>query len=378
MNVQVVAVGKIKDKFVDLGLKEYSKRMGRYGRFQIVEVKEDSFNEPLSEKEIEQILAREGERVLAAIKPRSFVFALDRAGESWSSEELAAEFQRLAISGTSQLVFVIGGSLGLDERVTDSADVALSFSAFTFPHQLMRLILLEQIYRAWRALSQIRKGGRLMRWNKISDAVIRRLPLYLRVLDDLANESETESISSQELGVRAGVGPALVRKDLAWFGEFGKQGVGYEIGFLRDELRKILNLDSNLPVGLVGVGSLGVALTRYHLKRFAEDESFNLELAVLFDSDVAKIGGSVEGIPVHGLEDIPSQVQEKGLKIVIITVPAQNAQDVANQFIHAGIQGILNFAPVKLQAPDTVHVVNTDVSLELQRLAYYVPKTTKS
>ena len=205
-----------------------------------------------------------------------------------------------------------------------------------------------------------------MRWNKISDAVITRLPLYLRVLDDLANESETESISSQELGVRAGVGPALVRKDLAWFGEFGKQGVGYEIGFLRDELRKILNLDSNLPV------------TRYHLKRFAEDESFNLELAVLFDSDVAKIGGSVEGIPVHGLEDIPSQVQEKGLKIVIITVPAQNAQDVANQFIHAGIQGILNFAPVKLQAPDTVHVVNTDVSLELQRLAYYVPKTTKS
>ncbi|HBN94874.1 MAG TPA: 23S rRNA (pseudouridine(1915)-N(3))-methyltransferase RlmH [Firmicutes bacterium] len=149
MNVQVVAVGKIKDKFVDLGLKEYSKRMGRYGRFQIVEVKEDSFNEPLSEKEIEQILAREGERVLAAIKPRSFVFALDRAGESWSSEELAAEFQRLAISGTSQLVFVIGGSLGLDERVTDSADVALSFSAFTFPHQLMRLILLEQIYRAF-------------------------------------------------------------------------------------------------------------------------------------------------------------------------------------------------------------------------------------
>lgn len=216
-----------------------------------------------------------------------------------------------------------------------------------------------------------------MRWNKISDAVIRRLPLYLRVLDDLADESETESISSQELGVRAGVGPALVRKDLAWFGEFGKQGVGYEVGFLRDELRKILNLDSNLPVGLVGVGSLGVALTRYQLKRFAADESFNLELAALFDSDVAKIGDSIEGIPVYGLEDIPSQVQEKGLKIVIITVPAQDAQDVASRFIQAGIQGILNFAPVKLQAPDTVHVVNTDVSLELQRLAYYVPKTTK-
>jgi redox-sensing transcriptional repressor len=195
-------------------------------------------------------------------------------------------------------------------------------------------------------------------------------------LDDLAQESETEAISSQELGIRAGVGPALVRKDLAWFGEFGKQGVGYEIGFLRDELRKILNLDSRLAVGLVGVGSLGVALTRYHLKRFAEDASFNLQLEALFDSDLTKIGQSVEGVPVYGLEDIPRQVKEKGLKIVIITVPAQNAQDVANLFIKAGIQGILNFAPVKLKAPDTVHVVDTDVSLELQRLAYYVPKTT--
>ena len=149
MNIQVVAVGKIRDKYVNLGLQEYSKRMGRYGRFQIVEIKEESFNEPLSDKEIEQILQREGERILDAIKPRSFVFALDRLGESWGSEDLAAEFQRLAVSGTSQLVFVIGGSLGLDARVTARADMALSFSAFTFPHQLMRLILLEQIYRAF-------------------------------------------------------------------------------------------------------------------------------------------------------------------------------------------------------------------------------------
>ena len=99
-----------------------------------------------------------------------------------------------------------------------------------------------------------------------------------------------------------------------------------------------------------------------------------MELTALFDSDPAKIGTRVEGIPVYGSEDILSQVKEKGLNIVIITVPAQEAQDVANRFIQAGIQGILNFAPVKLKAPDTVHVVNTDVSLELQRLAYYVPK----
>ena len=149
MNVQVVAVGRIKEKFLDLGLKEYSKRMGRYGRFQMVEIKEESFNEPLSDKEVEQVLQREGERILAAIKPRAYVFALDRLGEPWSSEELAAQFQRLAVSGTSELVFVIGGSLGLDPRAIARADVVLSFSAFTFPHQLMRLILLEQIYRAF-------------------------------------------------------------------------------------------------------------------------------------------------------------------------------------------------------------------------------------
>lgn len=149
MNVQVVAVGKIREKYVDLGLREYSKRMGRYGRFQVIEVKEESFNEPLSDKEIEQILDREGERILAAIKPRSFVFALDRLGESWSSQQLAAEFQHLAVSGTSQLVFVIGGSLGLHQKVVEGADVVLSFSEFTFPHQLMRLILSEQIYRAF-------------------------------------------------------------------------------------------------------------------------------------------------------------------------------------------------------------------------------------
>ncbi|NLL41823.1 MAG: 23S rRNA (pseudouridine(1915)-N(3))-methyltransferase RlmH [Firmicutes bacterium] len=149
MNVQIVAVGKIREKFVDLGLKEYSKRIVRYGRLEIVEVREESFSEPLSDKQTEEILRREGERILAAIKPRSFVFALDRLGESWSSEELAAEFQRQAVHGISQLVFVIGGSLGLDPRVVSRADAALSFSAFTFPHQLMRLILLEQIYRAF-------------------------------------------------------------------------------------------------------------------------------------------------------------------------------------------------------------------------------------
>lgn len=149
MNVQVVAIGKIKERYLDLGLREYSKRLSRYGRFQITELKEESFVEPLSAKELEQVLQREGDRILGELKPRSFVIALDRLGKFWSSEDMAGEFQRLALSGVSQLDFIIGGSLGLDKKVLERADATLSFSKFTFPHQLMRLILVEQIYRAF-------------------------------------------------------------------------------------------------------------------------------------------------------------------------------------------------------------------------------------
>lgn len=211
-----------------------------------------------------------------------------------------------------------------------------------------------------------------MRWSKISDAVIRRLPLYLRVLDELAMESDQELISSQDLGDKAGVGSALVRKDLAWFGEFGKQGVGYEVGFLRNELRKILNLEKEIPIALVGVGSLGIALTRYHLKRFTEEKSFNLKLVALFDSDVEKIGTEVHDVPVFSLDEVAAKIEELNLSIVMIAVPADGAQDVANTFVQAGIKGILNFAPIKLKVPEEIHVANADFALELQRLAYYI------
>ena len=149
MHVQILAVGKLKERYLVQGIEEYGKRLGRYGRLEIAELKEESFAEPLSEKEVQEILRREGERILDALKPRSHVVALDRGGRAMSSEELAEEFQRVAIGGISQLTFVIGGSLGLDPRVLQRADLVLSFSKFTFPHQLMRSILLEQIYRAF-------------------------------------------------------------------------------------------------------------------------------------------------------------------------------------------------------------------------------------
>ncbi len=211
-----------------------------------------------------------------------------------------------------------------------------------------------------------------MRWKKISDAVVRRLPLYLRVLDELAKNKDAKLISSHELGERAGVGPALVRKDLAWFGEFGKQGVGYEIEYLRLELRKILNLENVIRVAVVGVGSLGAALARFHIKKFLEDESFNLKVCALFDADPDKHGDMHEGLHVRDMEELEDVIRSEDIEMAIITVPAEFAQDVATNLANAGIRAILNFAPVKISVPDHVQLATADLSLELQRLAYYL------
>jgi len=192
-------------------------------------------------------------------------------------------------------------------------------------------------------------------------------------LDDLAKSGESPLISSQELGERAGVGSALVRKDLAWFGEFGKQGVGYEVEYLRSELRQILNLDREHNVILVGVGSLGAALARYAMRRYQVDESFRLKLAGLFDQDPDKVGRTYAGIPVYPMAELNDFIRKHNVRMAIITVPADAAQETAVQLVNSGVSAILNFAPVKLILPEHVQVANADLTLELQRLAYYLP-----
>jgi len=211
-----------------------------------------------------------------------------------------------------------------------------------------------------------------MRWKKISDAVVRRLPLYLRVLEEVSRDEGRKLMSSQELGERAGVSPALVRKDLAWFGEFGKQGVGYEVSYLKDELRRILNLDRQIRVALIGVGSLGQALTRYNRNRVRQDDSFNIEIVALFDNDPKKFGMEVDGITIHPFSAFEEKTRALDVRMAIVTVPADQAQMVADAAVAAGIRAILNFAPVKLVVPEGVRVANADLSLELQRLAYYL------
>lgn len=211
----------------------------------------------------------------------------------------------------------------------------------------------------------------MIRWKKISDAVVRRLPLYLRVLEEASRDEDKRLMSSQELGQRAGVSPALVRKDLAWFGEFGKQGVGYEINYLKRELRRILNLDKEVRAALLGAGSLGRAFARYNKARY-DNGKLNIRMAAIFDTDPRIIGQRIADIEVSPLEKFEEIVRTEGIKMAIITVPAEHAQAVVDRAVAAGIKAILNFAPTSLTVPEGVHLATADLSLELERLAYYL------
>jgi 23S rRNA (pseudouridine1915-N3)-methyltransferase len=150
VNITVISVGKLKEKYLKQGIDEYVKRLSGYAKVEIIEVPDEKAPENLSDQEIEQVKQKEGERILAKISDDTYVIALAIEGKMKSSEELAESLDKLATYGKSKIAFVIGGSLGLSKQVMRRADEALSFSKMTFPHQLMRLILLEQVYRAFR------------------------------------------------------------------------------------------------------------------------------------------------------------------------------------------------------------------------------------
>lgn len=150
MNISIIAVGKVKEKYLVSGIEEYLKRLTPYAKVTITEIKEEQAPENLSPNEMNQIKDREGERILAAIKPDTTVIALAIEGKQLSSEELAKLLDDYATYGKSNVAFIIGGSLGLSDAVLKRADFKLSFSRMTFPHQLMRLILVEQVYRAFK------------------------------------------------------------------------------------------------------------------------------------------------------------------------------------------------------------------------------------
>lgn len=152
MNIAIITVGKLKEKYLKDGIAEYAKRLGAYCQLNIVEVADEKAPEQLSDAEAELIKQKEGERILAKVPQDSHVIALAIEGKSLSSEQLASQIEQLATYGTSKITFIIGGSLGLSKEVMQRANSTLSFSKMTFPHQLMRLILVEQVYRAFRIM----------------------------------------------------------------------------------------------------------------------------------------------------------------------------------------------------------------------------------
>lgn len=152
MNIKIITVGKIKEKYLKLGIEEFLKRLSKYCKLEIIEIDDEKAPENLSDKEMENIKVKEGNKILSNIKDNAYVMALAIDGKNLSSEELADKINNLSIMGKSNIVFIIGGSLGLSKEVLNRADFKLSFSKMTFPHQLMRLILLEQIYRSYRII----------------------------------------------------------------------------------------------------------------------------------------------------------------------------------------------------------------------------------
>lgn len=152
MNIKVIAVGKIKEKYIQEGIKEFTKRLSRYCILDILEIEDEKAPENLSEKEMEIVKKKEGERILAKIPQNSFIISLEIMGKQLSSEQLSKKIDDLMVNGVNDICFIIGGSLGLSEEITNKSNFKLSFSEMTFPHQLMRLILLEQVYRTFRIM----------------------------------------------------------------------------------------------------------------------------------------------------------------------------------------------------------------------------------
>ncbi|WP_276351547.1 redox-sensing transcriptional repressor Rex [Cohnella caldifontis] len=205
-----------------------------------------------------------------------------------------------------------------------------------------------------------------MKQDKISEAVVRRLPVYLRYLNELSL-SDVQTVSSQDLGEKLDLNPAQIRKDLAFFGEFGRKGVGYNVAYLIEKIRQILKLDQMLNVALVGTGNLGRALCNYNM--YTKD---NMKIVAVFDADKSKTGSQINHLNVQAMDELKETVERLGITIGIITVPAAEAQNVADRFVAAGIKGILNFAPAVLRVPSGVRIHYADFTAELLSLAYYM------
>jgi redox-sensing transcriptional repressor len=203
----------------------------------------------------------------------------------------------------------------------------------------------------------------------IPDIVIGRLPVYLRALGFLVAEGR-QITSSQELGDRLGISSAQIRKDLSHFGEFGKQGTGYDIQYLHDQLRQILKVDRMWEAALVGAGNLGKAIADYG--GFAGK---GFDIVAIFDNDPAKIGAvmGVNRVKVQPVSELAATIHARHLVVGIIATPATDAQAIARTMVDSGVRAILNYAPITITVPAGVRVQYIDPVVGLQRMTYYLP-----
>lgn len=200
----------------------------------------------------------------------------------------------------------------------------------------------------------------------IPDIVIGRLPVYLRALQRMTQEGR-QVTSSQELGERLGISAAQIRKDLSQFGEFGKQGTGYNIEFLANSLAEILKIDRVWDVAIVGAGDMGRALAGYsgfHHRGF--------KISMVFDNDPNKIGTQLGEFTIKDIATLKEEISKAKIKVAMIAVPASHGQEVADDLVEAGVKAILNYAPANINAPLDVRVQYIDPATRLQRMTYYL------
>jgi len=209
-------------------------------------------------------------------------------------------------------------------------------------------------------------GNKKMDKKQVPDIVVARLPLYLQTLKRLEQEGEYNT-SSKDLGKRIGISAAQIRKDLSHFGEFGKQGTGYSISFLIEKLEGILHVNKVWDMALIGVGFLGHAIANFH-----GFQNHGFQIKCIFDNDPEKIGSKIGDFVIDDGRNLAEIIQKANIKVAMITVDAEQAQNVANQLVKAGVKAILNYAPVKLIVPKSVQVQNIDPIIELQHMTYYL------
>jgi len=208
---------------------------------------------------------------------------------------------------------------------------------------------------------------RMKNRNYIPKATIERLPLYYRCLDKMETFEDIEVVSSKELGGKLGIPSTQVRKDLSYYGEFGRRGVGYDVSGLKKSIGKILGVNRIWPAVLVGAGNLGRALVNY--EGFVK---MGLKITSVLDADLVKIGNKIGEITVESMKELDTIIKEGNIEIGIIAVPASAAQEVANQLVEAGIKSIWNFAPTRLLVPDEVIVRNEDLAVGIVSLIYHL------